>query len=172
MRPPDVLTGISPASAVFPSRDAWPPPPFLKKPRSSIAIISAIVKQSWISANCMSFGPILAILNAFSPATCVARRPVRLEREWRAIASLACALAIISTGFFVKLCAVSSGQSTRPAAPSVIGEQSNTLRGSAILFELSTVSRVISLWNWAYLFFAPCLWFLTATEAIISSVVL
>ena len=44
--PPEVFTDISELSAVFPSSEAFPPCPLGKKPKSSIAIISAIVKQS------------------------------------------------------------------------------------------------------------------------------
>jgi len=44
--PPEGLMGISPFLRVAPSLTAWAAVPFGKKPRSSISIISAIVKQS------------------------------------------------------------------------------------------------------------------------------
>ena len=55
-RPPDVLMGRSPVRAVRPSSTARGPSPGSKKPRSSVAIISAMVKQSWTSATWMSWG--------------------------------------------------------------------------------------------------------------------
>ncbi len=67
--------------------------------------------------------------------------------------------------------ATSSEASTRAAPPSVNGQQSKSLSGSATYALLSTVSSVISFWNWALGFSTPWRWFLTATWAICSSVV-
>src|SRR6266478_4524035 len=49
--PPLVLIGNSPLMHVLPASVYGPPSPFLTKPRSSMATISAMVKQSCISAN-------------------------------------------------------------------------------------------------------------------------
>ena len=60
---------------------------------------------------------------------------------------------------------------TTAAAPSELGAQSNIPNGSETSGDLSTVSRLISFWYWAFGFNEPCLWFLTATWAICSLVV-
>ena len=60
-RPPEALMGFSPVRAVLPDSVHGPPRPRSMKPRSSIATISAMVKQSCTSANWMSRGPTPAI---------------------------------------------------------------------------------------------------------------
>src|SRR5579883_1059318 len=62
LSPPLVLTGSSPLRQVLPASAYGPPSPFLTKPRSSVARISAIVKQSCTSANWISDGLSPAIL--------------------------------------------------------------------------------------------------------------
>ncbi|OPX76043.1 MAG: hypothetical protein A4E39_00090 [Methanoregulaceae archaeon PtaB.Bin152] len=155
LSPPLVLTGRSPSSAVTPSSVSLPASPFLQKPRSSIAQISAMVKQSWTSTRSISFGVIPAIANARLPAATVASRVLISRRSWRAIVSLAWALASTLTGVSVNFLARSNGARTTAAAPSVIGEQSKSRRGSATSVDFSTVSSEISCWNWAMGFLAP-----------------
>jgi hypothetical protein len=84
--------------------------------------------------------------------------------------SLAWALASTRTGESVNSRARSSGTTTTAAAPSVIGEQSKSRRGSATSEEFRTVSTVIRFLNWAIGFFAPFSWFFTATCASCSRV--
>src|SRR6185503_20405335 len=67
--------------------------------------------------------------------------------------------------------ATSSEAITTAAPPSVNGQQSYSLSGSATSADFMTCSSVISFWNCALGFFVPCLWFFTATAAICSSVV-
>src|SRR5919199_1065819 len=80
-KPPDGLIGISPFLRVAPSTTARAAVPFGKKPRSSISIISAIVKQSCTSAKSISFGVIPAILYASLAAAVVLGMVVISSRD-------------------------------------------------------------------------------------------
>src|SRR3989304_3058513 len=82
--PPDVLTEILAFRAVSPSSVAIPPRPFFTNPRSSIALISEIVKVSWSSATFTCSGVREAAWNARFPATTVASIVVRSRRSWSA----------------------------------------------------------------------------------------
>ena len=66
--------------------------------------------------------------------------------------------------------ASSRGHSTRLAAPSEMGAQSNMPRGDATGPDFRTVSRVMAFLNWALGFRAPWKWLLTEKEAISSLV--
>ncbi len=54
------------------------------------------------------------------------------------------------------------------AAPSVVGQQSRSPKGHAMIGAFSTCSTVISLRRWALSFLAPLAWFFTATLASVS----
>ena len=70
--------------------------------------------------------------------------------------SVVCPEAIIFTaGFLDSFFAISAGHRIAQAAPSVMGEQSKILNGSAIKIELITCSTVTFWGNWASGFFDP-----------------
>ena len=71
--PPLVFIGRSPLRRVHPSSAYGPPSPFLTNPRSSVAMISAMVKQSCSSANWMSCGGDARHLVRFFAAACSRR---------------------------------------------------------------------------------------------------
>src|SRR5260370_905177 len=77
MSPPEGLTATLPSRPVHPSSTAGPPLPFGTKPRSSVAMISAIVKQSCTSATWTSPGVTRAIAYASRAARTVAGKDVR-----------------------------------------------------------------------------------------------
>src|SRR5208337_3869213 len=89
LRPPLVFTGIFPPRAVSPSAVNLPASPFLQKPRSSMAQISAIEKQTCTSTMLMSLCERCAILNARCPAATVASSVEMSRRSCSAIVSLA-----------------------------------------------------------------------------------
>ena len=122
-----------------------------------------MVKQSWTSMKSIFFRGSPAMAKARSPATTVASRQEMSRRSWSAMVSLAWAVARTFTGVSVNSLARSRGARMTAAAPSVMGEQSKSRRGSATSDEERTVSSVISDLNWAMGFFAPFRWFFTAT---------
>ena len=142
---------------VSPSSVAIPPRPFFTNRRSSIAMISVIVKLSWTSATFTFSGVREAAWNARFPATTVASIVVRSRRSWRARKSDACPDPSSFTGVSVNFRARSIAHSTTAAAPSLSGAQSKTDKGSATHPDFSTVSMVISFWNCAFGFRDPFL---------------
>src|SRR5215467_11323988 len=170
LSPPDGLTGNLPPSDVQPFSAANPPAPGSKRPRPSVATISAIVKQSCSSTTSTSDGPIPACRYAAAAARSVAGTRERSRLSPSSIQSDAAAEPSTQMGLRC-LRATSSEASTTAAPPSENGQQSKSLRGSATYADLSTCSIVIGFWNCALGFSAPCRWFFTATAAIWASLV-
>ena len=104
---------------------------FSKKPKSSIAIISAIVKQSCTSATSTSLTVRPAFWNAIFEAIVVALIPVRVSLPVKARLPDACPEPIISIGCSQYFFATSVDAIMTAAAPSVIGEQSRSFSGEA-----------------------------------------
>src|SRR5213593_1923270 len=146
------------------------PAPGSKRPSPSVATISAIVKQSCSSTTSTSAGPSPACLYAAAAARSVAGTRARSRLSPRSIQSDAAAEASTQTPLRW-LRATSSDARTTAAPPSVKGQQSRSLSGSATYGLCRTCSTVISFWNCAFGLSAPCLWFFTATAAICASVV-
>ena len=87
------------------------------------------------------------------------------RRSCTASASVPTADPAMRTGAAEKARAASAGASTTAAAPSQMGELSNKLIGSQIIFALSNRSAVTGNWNMAKGLFTPFRWALTANGA-------
>ncbi len=145
LRPPSGFIGTSPLRAVLPSSAALPPCPFGKNPRSSVATISAMVKQSCTSATWMSLGSrsshLVGVLRCLDGCAeggevgaavqrdGVARLPYARDLDW-----------------CVRVSARQRRRQTKitAAAPSEIGQQSKSLRGDAIVGLRSDLRNSIS----------------------------
>ena len=125
-----------------------------------------------LGATLMSLGDTSACSYAFFAAICVALSPVMQSpaNAEQCVAGLR-ARDDLDGLFRVFLAPLSRGAST--TAGSAVGDGRAVEDLERVGHHLGVQYRliVISFWNCAYLFFAPCLWFFTATEAIISSVV-
>ena len=114
----------------MPFSAASPPAPGSKRPSPSVATISAIVKQSCSSTTSTSVGVSPACLYAAAAARSVAGTRERSRLSPRSIQSEAAAEASTQTGRRLRR-ATSSEVSTTAAPPSVKGQQSKSLSGSA-----------------------------------------
>src|ERR687892_246976 len=97
---------------------------FLKKPRSSVSMTSAIVKQSCTSAKSTSLGVILGISYACRAALTVLGIVVMSSRDCTAAGEAPRPDPIISTQLLPLFFANSSLQTIRAEAPSENGQQS------------------------------------------------
>src|SRR5439155_16008281 len=99
--PPLVFMGLAPLRAVYPAAEQGPPCPRGTNPRSSSAMISAMVKQSCSSPNWMSAGCTPAILYALAAAAFTAGNVVMSAFWSRAKESDACAMPSTRTGLLL-----------------------------------------------------------------------
>src|SRR5215469_1474381 len=143
LSPPEGLIGISPVLEVDPSLTAFAPVPFLKNPRSSISMISAIVKQSCTSAKSMSLGVMPAILYACVAAATVLGIVVISSRPCTAADDAPLPEPITSTKGLPLFFAKSSLHSMTAEAPSEKGQQSYNFKGEATIGDFNTSSIVI-----------------------------
>src|SRR6478672_13671044 len=170
--PPDGFIGIRPSLLVAPSLAACAPVPFLKKPKSSTSITSAIVKQSCTSAKSISSGLRPAILYACFAAATVLGIVVISALPWTAAGEAPLPEPITFIYGLPDLLANSSVHKITADAPSEKGQQSKTFNGEATTGEFITSSTVIFFLMCAFGLRSPLSWFLTATYAKSSSVAL
>jgi hypothetical protein len=147
--PPPVFTGSSPFNAVYPESIISQACPLGNIPISSSSTISRIDDISCNSTTSISSGFSAAFLNALTDALRIdgiSINELRIERY-----EVSDELSAESTfiGFLVKLSARSSLTINSAAAPSLIGQNSKSLSGSAITLDSMTLSIGISFWKWA-----------------------